>query len=207
MKEPRQSTVFNEVLTLTILWIFVFAPFHFNSLTAQNAGPVRGSELKTAKFYFVTPTANLKMAALQEKLQKAQDLPKRERIKNRISRARIEADSFSHALRNAVARHFRFTDFDFVADTSLKQLLDLPLSKDSVFIVRRSETESGADALIVHNSKMQPLERPVPYYARLTGLSSFIDALFGNTSCNWKDLEKVIDKWSQRMEEYASRHP
>lgn len=207
MKEPRRSTVFNEVLTLTILLIFVFDPSHLNSLTAQNAGLVRGSELKMAKFYFVTPTANQKMAALQEELQKAQDLPKRERIKNRISRARIEADSFSHALRNAVVRHFHFADYDFVADTSLKQLLDLPLSKDPVFIVRRSETESGADALIVHNLKMQPLEPPVPYYARLTGLSSFIDAFFGNTSFNWKNLEKVIDKWSQRMEEYASRHP
>ncbi|MBK8502028.1 MAG: hypothetical protein IPL46_07380 [Saprospiraceae bacterium] len=59
--------------------------------------------------------------------------------------------------------------------------------------------------LVLHDGIMQPLERPLPYYARLGRFTSFIDVFFGKSDYVWRDLDGAIRKWSQRLEEYYEK--
>lgn len=206
MRKPRRSTVFNEVLTLTILWVFFLCACTINSLLAQPATATAPVQLKMATFCFVYPTASAKTNALRDEMNRLQDHERRNKILAKIRQSKLEADSFTYALQRAVEQHFEFGDYSFIADTSVREYLSTLPPDDTVYFVRRSTTESRVDALILHDRHMQPLRRPVPYYARITGFSSFLDAFFGKRDYNWKDLTKVIEKWSARLEQFASRH-
>jgi len=210
MTKACPLTVFNEVLTLPegliILLFFFFGPIAIpkaqTPITTSGVPP----QLKTAIIYFVTPTGHNKVVVLKEELNRVADERQKTRIAEKIKKEEMEADSFSRALISAVKENFSVAEYDFIADTSVRSFVRSHEDQTKpVFLVRRSKTESGIDALILHDLHMLPLHRPVPYYAQLTGFTSFVDALFGKTAFNWKDLDKVIRKWSERLEEFNSR--
>lgn len=203
MTKARRIPVFNEVLTLPILCTFIFC-LKFNHVYTQTDPEKFASQIKTAKIYFVTPTAHLKLNALRKDLSQGADEKQISRIEKMIQSEKMDADSFSRALINAVENEFKIAPYAFLPDTAVRSFIKRERRDSSlIFIVRRSKTESGADALILHDAQLKPLTRPIPYFARLTGFSSFVDALFGKTRYNWKNLDLVIRKWSERLEKIS----
>ncbi|MCB0687547.1 MAG: hypothetical protein KDC53_13520 [Saprospiraceae bacterium] len=201
MTNTRRFPVFNEVLTLTILFFLTFGGLIWSPIQGQSPS----SQLKTAKFYFVTPTATVKTDALRKECSRITNQKQINRLESRISAEQMEADSFSKDLIHTVESQFKFAEYEFIPDTSVKAFIKAhELEKESIILVRRAKTESGVDALILFNLDMQPLTRPVPYYARLSGLISFVDALFGQNLYNWRDLDTVISKWSERLQEFSN---
>ena len=100
-----------------------------------------------------------------------------------------------------------FSEYDFIADTVLKHFVkQYKKDSDPIFIVRRATTESGADALVMYNGTMKALTRPLPYYARLGRFTSFIDAFFGKSDFSWRDLDEVVYKWSERLQNFYEKH-
>ena len=210
MTNARRLTVFNELLTLPDGMIILLLSFLFPIGIPMAHGQIDSidvaSQLKTATVYFVTPTAGNKIAVLKKELTRLSESHSKARITQMIKREQMEADSFSRALITAVEQHFMAAKYDFIADTSIRTLLDdQNESSKPFFLVRRSKTESGVDALVLYNQRMIALSRPAPYYARLTGFTSFIDALFGKKVYNWNNLDKVIRRWSERIEDFLSQ--
>jgi hypothetical protein len=185
----------------------IFRPSY---LLAQEASEFSIANLKKATVYFVLPTEFSKIAVLMDEASTTQNQRQKEHLLKLINREKMEADSFSRALQHAVDLYYTFSAFTFIPDSVLKQMV-LQSNDDStsIFIVRRSTTESGADALVLHDRTMQPLPRPLPYYARLGRFTSFIDAFFGKSDYVWRDLDGAIRKWSERLEAFYEKvtHP
>ncbi len=197
------SQVFNELLTLTFAWVLVLLVI---KLDAQPE--VRGiiQDVRNSTVYFIIPTSAAKLTVLQEEVSQSKNPGRRRRLENLFVTEQSEIDSFASAIRTAVTKHYSFSPYDFIADTLVRSLL-LEKGKDheEIFLVRRSKTESGADALILVDSDLRPLGRPIPYYARLTRMSSFFDAFFGQSNYSWRDLNEVIRKWSGKLETYYEK--
>lgn len=197
------TPVFNELLTLTFSVLLLLGVIPESHLMAQSDPAVIVSNLRKSTVYFVLPTATDKLAALKEDAARATKPNQKKRLLSRIEAQKLEVDSFSVALRAAVSRYYSFSAYDFITDTSVKQLLSTNKTDPDIYLVRRATTESGADALVLSDFRMRPLSRPIPYYARLTRFSSFFDAFFGKDFFSWRDLNEVIRKWSVRLETYA----
>ncbi len=197
------SQVFNELLTLTFAWVLVLLIIPVNKLDAQPEMHEINRDIRKSTVYFIIPTSAAKLTYLREEVSQTQSPGRRRRLENMLATAQSEIDSFASAIRIAVNEHYSFSSYDFVADTTVKSLL-LEKGKDheEIYLVRRSKTESGADALILVDSDLRPLGRPIPYYARLTRFSSFFDAFLGQSNYSWKDLNEVIRKWSNKLETY-----
>jgi hypothetical protein len=197
------TPVFNELLTLTFSGLLLLGVFPESHLMAQSDPAWIVSTLRKSTVYFVLPTATNKLAALKEEAARTHKSNRQKRLLNRIEAEQLEVDSFNVALRAAVSRHYSFSAYDFIADTSVKQLLSTKKTDPDIYLVRRATTESGADALVLSDFRMRPLSRPIPYYARLTRFSSFFDAFVGKDVFSWRDLNEVIRKWSARLETFA----
>ncbi len=197
------TPVFNELLTLTFSVMVLLGVIPQSNLMAQSDPVAIVSNLRKSTVYFVLPTATDKLAALKEEATRATKPNQKIRLLSRIEAEKLEVDSFSVALQAAVSRYYSFSAYDFIADTSVRQLLSTKKTDPDIYLVRRATTESGADALVLSDFRMRPLSRPIPYYARLTRFSSFIDAFFGKDAFSWRDLNEVIRKWSARLEAFA----
>lgn len=207
---PRSKTassqVFNELLTLTFAWGLVLLVFPVNMLAAQSEMHEIIQDIKESTVYFVIPTSAAKLTVLEEEVSQSQNPGRRRRLEKLLHTTQSEIDSFASAIRIAVAEHYSFSAYDFVADTTVKSfLLEKGKDHEKIYLVRRSKTESGADALILVDFDLRPLSRPIPYYARLTRMSSFFDAFFGQSNYSWKDLNEVIRKWSSKLENYYKK--
>ena len=206
MRKARGLRGFNEVLTLRFFGLFFFMVLTRTSHYAQPANETSIIDLKNGTVYFVLPTAAEKLYALRAATESTQNQRNKEHLLKLISREQMEVDSFSGSLMSAVEQHYTFSDFDFIPDTILKQLvIQRKETSRPIYIVRRATTESGADALVMYDDAMQPLTRPIPYYARLGRFTSFIDAFFGKSDFSWRDLNEVIRKWSDRLEVYYDK--
>lgn len=197
------SQVFNELLTLTFAWVLVLLVI---KLDAQSETHRIIQEVRNSTVYFIIPTSAAKLTVLQEEVSQSQNPGRRRRLENLLVTEQSEIDSFATTIRTAVTKHYSFSSYDFIADTLVRSLL-LEKEKDheKIYLVRRSKTESGADALILVDSDLRPLGRPIPYYARLTRMSSFFDAFFGQSNYSWKDLNEVLRKWSGKLETYYEK--
>ena len=198
--------VFNELLTRHIPGLLVL--FLLGGPAAMSQPEVSRStteSLKEGIVVFVVPTSHQKLSALYEQLKSLEDNRSERRLRALIKSEEMRRDSFATALKEAVEQHFTLTSYIFSADTALRS----PPWRDhksSHFLVMKSQTESGADALLLFDKDGIPLSRPIPYYARIGRFTSFIDAFFGKTSYNWRDLDKVIKRWSEKLEKfYQSR--
>jgi hypothetical protein len=200
------SQVFNELLTLTFAWVLVLLVISVNKLDAQREMHEIMRDIRKSTLYFIIPTSAAKLTVLQEEVSQSQNPGRRRRLENLLVTEQSEIDSFASAIRIAVTEHYSFSPYDFVADTIVRSLLqEKREDHKEIYLVRRSKTESGADALILVDSDLRPLGRPIPYYARLTRISSFFDAFFGQSNYSWKDLNEVIRKWSNKLENYYEK--
>lgn len=200
IRNEKRHKVFNVLLTVCIpIWLLSFG-FPLSGLFGQTPGSTM-DQLKEGTVIFIIPTESEKLKHLRAESDRARNDKQAAKLALREEETRAEVDSFARALSQAVQAYFTYAKYELVPDTLLRQRL----AKDDterLFLVRRGTTESGADALILNDRDLTPLQRPVPYFARLARLSSIFDAFFGSVRYGWRDLDDVIGKWSERLEKW-----
>ncbi len=153
------------------------------------------------KVFFVIPTQSQKIQWLENEISGMEESKKRRRLQKMLEQEEMRVDSFSRALTGAVEQHYNISPFRCVADTSISGIAKSP----GHFFVFRTNTESGADALIIHDHHLEPLDRPFPYYVRLFAFSSFFDAYFGSATYKWRDLDVTVEKWVRKLKKYCHK--
>lgn len=197
------SPVFNELLTLRIpgavlfLLLFTSTPV-WGQAPQNNLAPVTQ---KSTLAIFVLPTSHQKIETLKQEIAVASGRSLR-RLAKLLIREQTEIDSFSRSLQEAVEGNFTFTEYIFLSDTILADWLTKAPVDQKYCIIRKAKTESGADALVMYDRDGKRLARPVPYYAKIFRFSSLIDAFLGQANYAWKDLDKVLARWSERLQRF-----
>ncbi|MBK8502027.1 MAG: hypothetical protein IPL46_07375 [Saprospiraceae bacterium] len=147
MSKAHHLRGFNEVLTLAFSSFLFFTILVPTSLLAQETSQLSIINLKKATVFFVLPTAFTKISVLRDRASAAQNQSEKEHLLKLIDREKMEADSFSKALQHAVQQHYTFSAYAYIPDSALKQMVNQSEETSTpIFIVRRTTTESGADA-------------------------------------------------------------
>ena len=169
--------------------------------------------LKQGVLVFGIPDQKSKIEFLRNTLSEEQiSKNERRRMERMLNQAITERDSFKIALTKALEANYTFSSFlitnasqmDVVKD-SLMQSWTSQGDSSRVYQVRRSVTESGADALIISDWRGKRMTRPFPYYVRLTRVSAFFEALLGSPTITWKDMDVVIEKLDKRLHAFHAR--
>jgi hypothetical protein len=140
---------------------------------------------------------------------------RRNRIIKSLDNTIAERDSFSTRFIDAMRKSYRFSDWGYIWKSELTKTSDeksLAIQKeleyDSKELVQlgsytyfliRGETDNGAEALIVCNRYLEPLEKPFPYFMRINSFTGIIDSLFGPSKFSWKDFDEMVLEWNSRL--------
>lgn len=199
---------FNEHLTRSVwpnlcflFWALVLSPSTHAQAELSAQEHIR--RLHESELIFVLPENDAKQKQLRHTLLHDELTPRqRKRLERLLQNSLIEQDSFDRTLRLAVEEAYAFSPYRFVRSDTLQQWLGQQQDDAIFYLVFRGATESGADALLITDESGNVLSRPFPYFARLFRISAFFDTFFGNQMYAWRDLNKVIQKWNDRLQQF-----
>ncbi len=212
---------FNELLTISLLTCTIGVSLSGSipgtliardSLVTPPYEAIR--DLHRGTLLVVLPTYQQKLWALERQIEEAPSQVRKQKLQGLYDFAVAERDSFQVALRQAVEQQYHFGLFDFVYDSDLRSSrTGQPDSAAGAppewptprFFLQRRPTESGADALVIMDAHRNVLQRPFPYYVRITRMSSFFDAFIGKAKYAWRDLDQVMAKLNRKLEHYHVR--
>ncbi|GEM_PF-5496121 len=176
--------------------------------------------LKEGLLVVVLPTQHKKIAEL-ERLLSSPELSDRSR--HRLSRilrdTRQEVATLQSALQSAFRDAYRFSQVAFVTDDewrsrplealSLRDIkgaaVPLPTNGAVYFAaLGRTDAQAGSsmEAMIIHDSAKQRLQRPFPYYARRYPPAAILDALLGVPDATHRHTQKMVARMNRKLFRY-----
>ena len=146
----------------------------------------------------------------------------RRRLQKQAAANREAQKRFNINLTYAFSNHYRFSEVLFLYDTEMPQLLagkqqgfflDRNLRPDpSVSLNHRSfclltqgfaGTDGAAkDALLITDSRLEPLQPPFPYYVALNNFGTLIGSFLGSQNLNRRSAYKMARKFDKRFNKF-----
>lgn len=136
--------------------------------------------------------------------------PSDKKIAKRLAYTLAYRAEFNEKLRDGLTQYYDFSKVLYFYDYDAKKLLagdksgiflnenfevdpEIRLDTDDFLVLSEGAAgDSGIDAYIVHDSEMNPLEKPFPYYYRRNDFFKVFFSVFDSKSPKYRDHSRVV---------------
>lgn len=148
-------------------------------------------------------------------------------LSEKLKRMMQERDAKNLLWMQYFNQHFNFSKVLFTYDTTSVELLKTQSGKNSflndslkiepsirlesgTFTAARfgatdTQEGTGVDALIFQNSDFEDLQKPFPYYVKLTYLGYYFNKLLAKELAEPRNTERVVKKANERLREFYKK--
>ena len=218
---------------LSFLSVFLFVALSFfpefsytqqEGVASREEVRVDGAEaIKTLKDGYLLVRLTSDKRKIEELERQVAAYPSDRKLSKKLANTIAYRIEFNEKLKEGFEEHYDFSKVLYFHDYDAKKLLagdrrgiflnesfevdpDISLgTEDFLVLSEGSAGDSGIEAYIVHDSKMDPLEKPFPYYYRRNDFFKVIFSVFDSKSAKYRNHTKVVKDINESFLNFYSR--